>query len=183
MRWDRLLADVEAQGEQQARAEREAEVRERLRIEQSQVPLAERLAAQTEPVLLYLRGGRSCQGVVRELGDGWIALDGQFDTSAEQVRIVLATAAIAQVEGMRPGRGSLGLADRLGLGHPLRELAERGRSVVLHPVSGPSRGGRLGWVGKDFVELVELNPQGATHSPVGAVVTIPFSGILALTAQ
>lgn len=174
MRWERLLADVEAQGEQEARAEREAEVRERVRIEQAQVPAMERLAAQSNPICVYLRDGRRCRGVLREVGEGWISLDGHVDNREGTSHALLTTAAICQVEGMRPGRGALGMADRLGLGHPLRALAERSQVVVIETLNGPAREGRLSWVGKDFIEIIAAQPR--RHQEC-EVVLVPFSAI------
>lgn len=179
MRWEHLLADVEAQGEHEARAEREAEVRERVRLEQSQVPAMERLAAQSDPICVYLRDGRRCRGVLQEVGQGWISLDGHVDNREDESRVLLTTVAICQVEGMRPGRGALGVADRLGLAHPLRALAERGQRVVVETLNGPAQEGRLSWVGKDFIEIT--NVQRRRHHE-GEVVLVPFSAITSVVS-
>lgn len=179
MRWEHLLADVEAQGEHEARAEREAEVRERVRIEQSQVPAMERLAAQSDSICVYLRDGRRCRGVLQEVGQGWISLDGHVDNREGESHVLLTTAAICQVEGVRPGRGALGVADRLGLAHPLRALAERSQMVVIDTLEGPARQGRLSWVGRDFVEIT-LARRRRHHD--GEVVLVLFSAITSVVS-
>lgn len=165
-RWDRLFADMEAQGEEQARAEREAEARDLARAEWAAVPLAERLIAQEDPVTVHLLGGRRVHGCVLDVGAGWCRMS-QIDAAGEAL---LLTSAVVQVEAIAAGRGTLGIDARLGPGHPLRSLT--GREVTVSTICGPDRRGRIGRVGRDFVEIHSSGAAGVVAVPFAALVCV-----------
>src|SRR3712207_3154646 len=77
MRWDRLFADLEGEAAAMEREAFEADVADRLRAEVSALRLSDRLQPQRDAVLTgLLKDGQTVQGVVREVGEDWVAMDG-----------------------------------------------------------------------------------------------------------
>lgn len=180
MSWERrlfdLFEDLEQQAEGAALAARDLEVAELARAEYSEIDLASRCHASIGH-LVELAGphGLLVRGRVARAGTGWclvVAEGGGERLGDEEWVFVLASlvtarglSAQAQPPATRP------LTGRLGLGSVLRTVAEEHASVTLVRSDGERRRGRVGRVGKDFLELL---PDG------GGVEIVPFSAVAAL---
>jgi hypothetical protein len=158
MRWDGLFADLEAQAEALANAERGAEIEERTRAEAGQLSLVDRLRpALGMPIKLRCLGGATLAGQVRQVGAEWLLLD---EGSGREAAVVLGS--VTSVAGL--GRLSAvpntmsQVESRLGVRHLLRAIA-RDRSVLrAQLLDGTIVDGTLDRVGADFVEI-------AAHAP------------------
>jgi hypothetical protein len=158
MRWDGLFADLEAQADALANAERDAEIEERTRAETGQLGLVDRLRpAIGMPIKLRCLGGVTLAGQLRQVGAEWLLLD---EGSGREAAVVLAS--VTTVAGL--GRLSAvpntmrQVESRLGIRHLLRGIA-RDRSVLrAHLLDGTIVDGTLDRVGADFVEI-------AAHAP------------------
>jgi hypothetical protein len=181
MRWDALFADLEAQADALAAAERAAEVDERTRGEVNALHAIDRLrAAEGAPVSLVLAGGLTLAGRVGRVGPDWLLLD---EDGGRETLVVLAH--LVRLRGL--GRytavpGSAGeLFARLGLRHALRGIA-RDRDVVRVLLrDGATVDATVDRVGADFIEVAivpagEARRHGAVHDvelvPLGALVAV-----------
>jgi hypothetical protein len=184
MRWEErlldLFDDLEQQAEGIALAERDALVAEQSRAEYAAVALADRLHASVGARLVLDVGGLGrLDGQLVRAGDGWCLLD------VEGVDWVVVTAAVRAVRGLHDaGRapGTRPLTARLGLGSALRGLAEDRGDVALHRRDGSACRGRLGRVGRDFVEVLA----GADSSDVAGraqLEVLPFGTLAALRSR
>ncbi len=172
MRWDDLFADLEAQLEQTARAERAAEVAELVRSERAGIGWLDRLASAIDsPVSIRTPAGQ-LSGRLTDVGRDWIALDETGRGAA-----VVPTAAIHGI-GELPRRvdAGTGVTRSFGLGVALRGIS-RDRSVVaVHDLGGGIWIGTIDAVGADHLD-VALHPADAVRraAAVTGRQTIPWS--------
>lgn len=146
-----MLDDLEAQAQAAYAVEREAELRDRSASEYQHVTLAARLMASVgEDVALEVTGVGRLSGELARVASSWLLL-----RAGRQDWIVLHTA-VASVSGASsravPDVAWSAVA-KLGIGSPLRRLADTGGECVLHLVDGKRHEGALRRVGADFVEL------------------------------
>jgi hypothetical protein len=180
MRWEErlldLFDDLEQQAEGLALAERDALVAEQSRAEYAEVDLAARLHASTGAQLVVgVLGVGALDGTLLRVGTGWCLLE------VDGREWVVALPALGSVRGLvARGVGPSGrpVTARLGLGSALRGLAETRAEMLLHRTDGGTIRGRLGRVGRDFVEV--LGDPEAAGGPRGQVEAVPFSAVAAL---
>jgi hypothetical protein len=184
MRWEErlldLFDDLEQQAEGIALAERDALVAEQSRSEYAAVSLADRLHASVgTPLVLDVGGLGVLDGRLVRAGDGWCLLD------VEGVDWVVVTGAVRAVRGLLDaGRApeARPLIARLGLGSALRGLAEDRAEVALHRRDGSAARGRLGRVGRDFVEVLVGGDSGEAAGR-GHLEVLPFGTLAALRSR
>jgi hypothetical protein len=185
MRWEErlldLFDDLEQQAEGLALVERDALVAEQSRSEYAAVALADRLHASVGTRLLLDVGGPGAlDGRLVRAGDGWCLLE------LDGVEWVVVTAAVRAVRGLvDAGRSPevRPLTARLGLGSALRGLAGDRAEVLLHRVDGSTARGRLGRVGRDFVEVLVGDEGGDGAAGRGHLEVLPFATLAALRAR
>ena len=178
MTWEQrlldLFEDLEQQAEGAALAARDAEVAELARAEYSEVDLASRWHASVgNDVELHGQHGLVVRGRIARVGAGWcLVVGGSARERPEEwlcplTGVVTARGLSAQARppSTRP------LTGRLGLGSALRGVAEDRAPVLLVRSDGERRHGRVGRVGKDFLELLRDD---------GGVEVVPFSAVAAL---
>jgi hypothetical protein len=176
--WERrlldLFEDLELQAEGAALRARDAEVAELSRSEYSEIDLSSRWHASIgATVELTLGHGVVVRGRLARVGNGWClvvepSLDGQpaqeWLVGLPGVVAVRGLSPQARLEPLRPATG------RLGMGSVLRSLAEEQEPVTLVRADGELRRGRVGRVGRDFLELLAD----------GGVEVVPFSAAAAV---
>ncbi|GER24355.1 hypothetical protein NCCP1664_28500 [Zafaria cholistanensis] len=183
MRWESLFEDLETQLNGELLRDRATEIQEMVRIERSQVGLADRLRAQYGNVLaLDLAGGLRLRGTLRHVGAGWLSM------AEGPAECVVPFAALRGIEGM-DGKAlpadvaALGPARRrLGLGAALRALVRDRTRVALHGTDGRLLGaGTLDHAGADYLQLA-VHPRDEYRRPgaVHAVVAVPFAALAAV---
>jgi hypothetical protein len=163
-----VLDDLEAQAAGAWAAEREAELADRARTEYASVTLASRLmAARGEHVVLELAHAGRVEGRLVRVGEGWCLVGGP------RGEWLVATGHLvgAHVPGTRSvPEVAWSPVDRLGLGAALRRLSDAGAHCLLHRADGSRRGGTLGRVGADFVEVLDA----------GRVDLVPSAALVAV---
>lgn len=178
VRWDELFRDLEAQLEAGSAAELAAEVADRTRREAALLGLADRVAAAAgRPVVVRLLGGGAVEGVLTEVGGGWLLVEeGPGGAALVPLPAVVALAGLSAWSGV-PGAGGRVLA-RLGLGSALRAVARDRLPLRLGLVDGSTLAGTLERVGADFVEVTE-HPAGEPRRRAGVtgVRTVPFAAL------
>jgi len=176
MRWDELFDDLEAQARHEERLDRDAEVADRRERELAQVALAHRWTGTgAAVVVVQLVDGSRVEGVVADVGVGWVLL-----TAGDARRQVLvATAAVATVRGLghHAGPPPGAVAARRTLVLALRALAREREAVLVRTRAGDVRG-VLGRIGADHVD-VEPEARGAGADRGG--LTVPFAALLSVT--
>ena len=170
-----LFEDLEQQAEGAAMVARDAEVAELARAEYSEVDLAARWHASLGlDVELVGSGGLVVRGQVARVGAGWCLLTGGSEDGSGPQEWLFVLAGLVSARGLsqqaRP-QATRPITGRLGLGSALRRVVEERGPVTLVRSDGERRQGRLGRVGKDFVELVPED---------GGVEIVPFSALAAL---
>jgi hypothetical protein len=143
MRWDALIADLEAQAEALERAERAAEVEERARIEVAALAMVDRLrAAVGVPLGLRCAGGLMLSGELRRVGPDWLLLDeGSGREALAPLAGVHGVTGLSRLSAV-PGSASV-VESRLTLRHALRAIARDHRSRRRRLSRGrPARGRR-----------------------------------------
>lgn len=178
MRWDDLFADLEAQADALAVAERAGEVDERTRIELGGLALGDRLrAAVGTPLNLQLAGGLALPGTLDRVGVDWLLVD---EGAGREALVVLG--AVLSVGGL--GRsaavpGSEGAVHaRLTLRHALRGVARDRSPVRLHLTDGSAVDTTLDRVGADFVDAALHAPgEMRRRGDVRGVRTVPLAAI------
>jgi len=183
MTWDdsvfAVLEDLEQQAAGLRLAERDAEVAEMTVAEYSRIGLAERVHASLGRELgVRLVGGHQVAGRLARCGPDWLLLaDGPEQRS---VQWVVPTRGVTTVSGLAARADSeetWPVADRLSLRSVLRRLAAESAPCVVHLVDGSQLRGRLGRVGRDFVEL---HPgDGLERGPLA----VPLDAVAALREQ
>jgi hypothetical protein len=163
-----LFEDLEQQAEGAALAARDSEVAELARAEYSEVDLASRCHASLgQQVELTGPAGLVVRGRLARAGDGWclvVADTQEWLFALTHLHAVRGLSAQARPPALRP------LTARLGLGSVLRELAEDQAEVTVVRPDGELRRGRIGRVGRDFLELTSD----------GVLGVVPFSAVLAV---
>lgn len=152
MDWRDLLGDLENQMLAEERLELEAEVADRAMREAATLGLADRLRAAAETaVRLEVRGLGIVSGRLEAVGPDWLMLRETPSAAGSLVRLAAITsvrdlpAGAAPIEGAVPARYTVQLV--------LRRISSAALPVVVTLEDGSVRRGRLGVVGKDYVEL------------------------------
>ncbi len=179
MRWDALFADLEAEVEADAAAERRSEVAERVLVEFGRLRLIDRLAPllgrPQSRVRIGLPASDPVVGAVLSLGSDWVLLS-QPGTDAEWL---VPLAAVQWIEGLGPSAAEPGWEGQVGarfsLRIALRRVVRARTSVTLTLVSGSTRHGRLARVAADHVVLEAID-----DSRAAAEVTIPLTALACL---
>lgn len=168
-----LLDDLEQQAAGLHLAEREAEVGERSVAEYAQVSLGSRLHASLGRALrVRLVGGRRLSGRLVSTGADWLLLED--DHGSEWV---LPRVGLSSVEGLSArsvNEDAWPLRTRLSLRSVLRRIAREQSECVVHLCDEGQVSGRLGRVGRDFLEMHNEGDlgDGATAVPFEVVAAI-----------
>lgn len=178
MRWDALFDDLEAQL-QAAAADREGEIRERTRSEQSRLTLTQRLLGQVgRPLGVSTSGGRTVVGVLTNVGTEWIAL------AVDGRSVLVPRWSVQSLRGLGRAVGQpLGGVDaRLRLGSVLRVLSRDRLQVAVWLAAPQMRyAGVIDRVGSDFLELGLVAPGDERRAAnVRETLTLPFAAIDAI---
>ena len=182
MSWQALLADLEDEFEGAASVALAAEVADRTRREAAQLRLADRLRpAIGSPVRISVMDVGPVSGRLDAVGPDWLLVT---EPSGREALVPSArVAAVRGLSGRSAHPGSEGVVgSRRTLGHALRRLA-RDRVPVTVVLAGADRlRGTLDRVGRDFVEVTELDraETGVRSGPAGrgSVVTVPMTALL-----
>jgi hypothetical protein len=179
MRWDALFADLEAQAEALATAERDAEVDELVRLEASRLRLLDRLRPAVGAVIkLRCLGGLVVSGNLSRVGADWLLVDEGGGREA-----IVATSALVSIagQGRLSGSADSQLEAKLGIGHALRGVA-RDRSVLRACLTDASViDGTVDRVGLDFVEIAEhAAGEPRRRGEVRQVLLVPISSLAVL---
>lgn len=159
MRWDRLLADIEAAEAARERAEMLGEAAERSRMETGRVSLEARLrAAEGRPVVLEVDGPQRCAGRLAGVGLGWVVVEGAPASWLVATRHVLWVADLPRQFSPPPEGAAKRLYESLGIRHVLRGIAADRSAVQIGLGTGEPLTGTIDRVGADFVDL-------AVHAP------------------
>ena len=181
MRWDALFADLEAQGDALARAERAAEIDERTRYEVSVSAIADRLrGAIGTRIHLSCLGGVSVRGTVRAVGVGWLLVD---EDSGQESLVM--TDAVCRLRGLgRRSAPAEQASARLGLSSALRGVARDRLPVLVMLRDGSTITATIDRVGSDFVEMA-AHAVGELRRGAGVLATelVPFAGLAAVRRQ
>jgi hypothetical protein len=169
-----LFEDLEQQAAGAALAMRDAEVAELARGEYSEIELAARCHASVGlDVELTGPAGVFVRGRVARVGAGWCLLVSGMEDRSEPQEWLFVLTGLVSARGLSTRATPLStrpITGRLGLASVLRGIAEERGPVTLVRSDGERRQGRLGRVGKDFLELL-----GETGAEV-----VPFSALAAL---
>lgn len=181
VRWEALFADLEAQAEALAVAERAGEIVERTRAEVGSLSLIDRLRpACGGTVRVRTRGAGTIAGTLERLGPDWLLI-----TQNEGRETLVRLGAVLAVSG--PGRTAAvpGTMDpvtaRLGLWFVLRKLARDRSPLLLVLADGSSVAATIDRVGADYIEV-------AAHAPgewrrarsVREALLVPMAGLVAV---
>jgi len=177
MSWDEelfaYLDDLEGQAAALYAADRAPELVDRSREEYRSVTLAARLMAGVDDVVtLDVVGIGAVPGRLARVASDWCLLRGPGQDW------VVRLAAVAAVQGgsdRAVPEVAWPAAARLGLGAPLRRLAESAEPCVVHRTDGVRHDGSLHRVGSDFVEL--------TSGEVGRVLLVAVDRIAAIQSR
>lgn len=175
MRWELLFEDLEAQWAEQERQDIQGEAVEQARYWSGEVTVLDRAAmACGREVVVFLRGGSSVRGLLREVGGDWL----QVRPPAAGACLV-PLAAVTAVQGLSAGADTVqsGLR-RFDMRYFLRALARDRLPVQIVDVDGHGRAGTVTRVGKDHCDLAEhpldVPPR---RSEIRSVVTLPLASI------
>jgi hypothetical protein len=179
MRWEELFAELELQLAAMSAAELDAEVAERIRIEDSRITWVQRLRAQLGRELdVTVRSVGSVRGTLTRVGSDCAVLSG-----GERLSLVplAAVVSVAGMEAAADTSGPAAVTSRLGLGSALRALA-RDRAVLrVHCIDGQQVVGTPARVGADYLELaVHAADEGPRPAAVTARLFVPFPGLVLL---
>jgi hypothetical protein len=175
VRWDRLWADLSAQAEALERVEFEAEVADRVSVEQASVLLMDRVRASLGRHLRCdVTGAPPWRGVLGGYGRDWLALTRTDPSHAQTVLVPLSAV-----------RGVTGLARqavlddalspvgrRVTLAMALRHLRDDAHETTLHRSGTPPLRGLVRSVGRDYVDLVDDE---------GTCWSVPLSALLGVS--
>ncbi|SDJ33419.1 hypothetical protein SAMN05444157_2870 [Frankineae bacterium MT45] len=181
IRWDGLFADLEAQADALAAAQRAAEVEDQVRIEVSRLRLIDRLRPSVGATLrIRYPQGVLVGGLLQRVGPDWLLLD---EGSGRDALALLAPALSISGLGRSaavPESESL-IESRLGLGHALRGIARDRSAVRVSLVDGSMLDGTVDRVGRDFLELATHAPgELRRHREVRDVLAVPFAALAVL---
>jgi hypothetical protein len=175
MRWQDLLADVEAQAEALQRLETEAEAAERARTESGAVRWAQRWgAARGAEVTCHLSSGAQVRGRVLDAGEDWVLLASDPGQVSE---ILVPLAAIEAVSGLGPFAAPAEASPiAVDLRWLLRRTARDRAAVAIATTSGAVWTGVVGRVAADHLDLAlgdgTAGATGRVTVPVSAVVSV-----------
>jgi hypothetical protein len=177
MAWEPMWADLAAQADAWDRADLEAEVAERVVIEQSGVTWADRVrAALGHSVSIRTRGGRQWRGVIHAYGQDFVALAAPAMGGPTQV--IVARDAVTEVAGLPRAatpQGALAPSTaRRSLSAVLRRVSGELVPVLLHRDDGSVCPGEVSAVGHDYVDLVDDR---------SVTLTVPLRAVVAVTPR
>ncbi len=176
MRWQDLFADLEGQAQAFEKAELDAEVADRTRVEVGQLTLLNRLRAQlNEHVDLTVSGAGPMRGRLTQVGANWLLLS----TPDE---VVVPAAAITAVSNLPLSavspEGAGHIAGRLRMTTALRAIAIDRSAVTVLFRGGGTVTGTPDRVGADFVDLAVHEPgEAPRRSTVRGRLTVAFDAI------
>lgn len=160
MRWEDLFADLEAQFDAEAAAQRAAEIVDRTRLELGRLTFLDRLRGSPGSDLrIAVRGAGTLRGRLSDVGADWFLLCGEGMREA-----LIPVDATLSVRGLGPLAATVQqvgpVASRLTLRYALRILTRDRAEVRLSLIDGTAMAGVLDRVGTDFVELAEQQVDG-----------------------
>jgi hypothetical protein len=176
VRWERLWDDLSAQADAWDRDDFDAEVDDRVRVEDAAITLMDRVRASSGRRLsVEVRGGRRWSGTLVAYGSDWVALVGDGLTGRQQVLVPAdVVVAIRGLSARAVPAAALGpVSGRVSLAMVLRRAAGSAQQVGLHRVDGRLVAGDVARVGGDYVDIVD--EEGVTTS----VATSAIAGVIA----
>ncbi|MFN2625163.1 MAG: hypothetical protein ABR520_03645 [Mycobacteriales bacterium] len=178
MRWTSLFSDLEGQFAAAEDADLDAEVSDRTRREVATLRVHDRLrAAAGSALTLDVLGAGVIHGVVEHVAVAWLLVSDDRRREA-----LVPAAALVGIRGLgalsaTPGSESE-VERRLGIGSPLRVIAQRREVVAVTLVNGATLHGVIGRVGADFFELAPRDVIAAHEPGAGPELrTIPFAAL------
>lgn len=167
-----LLDDLEQQAEALYDAERAPELADRSRSAYQEVTLASRLMASLDQdVVLEVLGLGAVAGTLSRTAAEWCLVRGPGQDWL--VRLAAVASVTGASERALP-EVAWSPVSRLGLGSPLRRLAESGERCVVRSLDGRTHEGQVSRVGQDFVELT---------GPGGRTVLVAFAALAAVQSH
>jgi hypothetical protein len=146
-----LFEDLEQQAAGLQLVERDLEVAELTVAEYSRVGLGERLHASLDrDVRVRVVGGRQLAGRLARVGEDWMLL---VDGASEWIVRTAGAVSIVGLSSRADNEETWSVVDRLPLRSLLRGLAADSAACVIHFEDDQQIQGRIGRVGKDFVEV------------------------------
>ncbi|MFT4306551.1 MAG: hypothetical protein QM604_06645 [Microbacterium sp.] len=183
MRWDRLFEDLQDQFASEWEAERAALDTEAERLRLTRLPLRARLAGLAHPAGPEIAVELACgtvRGRVTAVGEDWAGLQGDAVgvLRLDAVRAV----ALGHVDLLRSARAAPAtpatLAERMGFGFVLRDLARRRAGVTVHGLDGGALSGTIDRAAADHLDLA-VHDGGAPRraAEVAGFRMIPFAAV------
>lgn len=176
-----LFADLELQAEGLHLEERRAEVAALGAAHYAEITLDSRILGSVgEAVTVRLRGGLAVRGRLTRAAADWALLEDEHGRAW-----LLPQSGIATVAGLSDrsvGEEARTVLAKLRIGSVLRSLAGVGHECVLHLVDGTRVEGRLGRVGRDFVEVHPGPLAGASSGPRSGPLSGPGREVVPLGA-
>lgn len=171
-----MFDDLEQQAEGLALVERDAEIAELTVAEYAQLSLASRLHASLDrEVRVRLVGGQVIAGRLARVGDDWVMV---VEGGTENVIRRGAVISFAGLSSRADSEETWGVLDRLTLRALLRRLAVTASTCAVQFLDGQSVEGRVGRVGRDFLELRVGDGGDRTRQvvPLGSVAVLRGRG-------
>lgn len=166
MRWERLFAELEAQGEDLEREERDVLVEELRDDDWARTSWRDLLGGR---VAIEVRGAGRVEGSVVLVNERLLQLSGPSGDH------LVATAAVTTVHSSeRRGATPTRVEAALGWRQVLRALRDSGDDVRVRLVDGGLWEGTIDVVGRDFVRL---------RSPSGRDQVLPLAGIAVVSGR
>ncbi len=158
-RWDALFDDLAGELAGEQARDFDAEVRDRIQVEQARQTLADRLVAhQGAAVTVTTQGAGVVRGVVTDAAKDWL-LVGDTLIPRTAVLAVEGLGSYARSPDARPEAEA-------AIGHVLRQLADEHDEVTCTFVDGQTLRGLITRVGRDYVDV------GDRAIPFRAIATI-----------
>ncbi len=146
-----IFDDLEQQAEGLALAQRDASVAELTVAEYAQISMAARVHASLgREVRVRLIGGLVIAGRLARAGEDWMMV---VDAGSENIIDRRAVVAMSGLSARAASEETWGVVDRLSLRTLLRRLAAGACDCAVQFIDGQSIEGRVGRVGRDFLEL------------------------------
>lgn len=184
MRWERLFEDLQDQFASEWETERAALDTEAERLRLARLPLRTRLTALTRPVApevgVELAGGAGVRGRITAVGEDWVGIEGDA-VGILRIEAVLSLE-VGHADLLRSAREEPApratLAERMGFGFVLRDLARRRVGVGIHRVDGAVLTGTVDRAAADHLDLA-VHEAGAPRraSAVTALRLVPYAAI------